>query len=91
VRSTRVSGVWIGLIVAAVFLLVLVIFIAQNSRTASIHFLGFNGHLSLALTILLAAVIGLLIAAVPGSIRIIQLRKALRQQKAAPIREQTPR
>jgi uncharacterized integral membrane protein len=46
--------------------------------------------MSLALTILLAAVIGLLIAAVPGSIRIIQLRKALRQ-KAATAPQPTPK
>jgi uncharacterized integral membrane protein len=70
--------VWIGLIAATVFLVVLVIFIAQNLTKVSIHFLGFNGHLSLGLTILISALIGLLIAAVPGSIRILQLRRALR-------------
>jgi uncharacterized integral membrane protein len=83
VQSTRISGVWIGLIVAAVCLLLLVIFIAQNSARTSVHFFRLNGHMSLALIILLAAVIGLLVAAVPGSIRIMQLRKALKQQKAA--------
>lgn len=78
VRLTRISGVWVGLITAAVFLILLVIFIAQNLNKVSIHFLGFNGHLSLGLTILIAAIIGLVIAAVPGSIRILQLRQALK-------------
>ncbi|MEO8749733.1 MAG: hypothetical protein ABI384_04985 [Allobranchiibius sp.] len=55
VRGTRVSAVWIGLIAAAVLLILLLIFIAQNSRTVTIHYLGLHGHLSLALALLLAA------------------------------------
>ncbi len=75
----RVGAVWVGLIAVAVFMILLVIFIAQNLTKASIHFLGFNGHLSLGLIVLIAAVIGLLIAAVPGTIRILQLRRALKR------------
>jgi uncharacterized integral membrane protein len=79
VRRTRSSEAWVALITAAVFLILLVIFIAQNSTRVSIKFLGFNGHLSLGLTVLISAVIGLLLAAVPGTIRILQLRRALKQ------------
>jgi uncharacterized integral membrane protein len=79
VRRTRTSDAWVALITAAVFLILLVIFIAQNSRRVSIKFLGFNGHMSLGLTVLVSAVIGLLVAAVPGTIRILQLRRALKQ------------
>jgi uncharacterized integral membrane protein len=79
VRRTRISGVWVGLIAAAVFLTLLVIFIAQNQTKASIHFLGWDGKLSVGLTILAAAICGLLIAVVPGSVRIFQLRRALKK------------
>jgi uncharacterized integral membrane protein len=79
VRSSRVSGVWIGLIGTALFLILLIIFIAQNSHRVSVHFLGWHGRFSLALTILLSAVIGLLLVAIPGTVRIIQLRRALRK------------
>jgi uncharacterized integral membrane protein len=79
VRRTRSGGAWVGLITAAVFLILLVIFIAQNTARVSIKFLGFNGHMSLGLTILLAAIVGLLIAAVPGTLRILQLRRALKR------------
>jgi uncharacterized integral membrane protein len=79
VRRTRVSGVWIGLIGTAIFLILLIIFVAQNSRQVPIHFLGWSGHFSLALAILLAAVIGILIVAIPGTARIAQLRRALRK------------
>jgi uncharacterized integral membrane protein len=79
VKSTAVSGVWVGLIATAVFLILLVIFIAQNSRRVSLHFFGWHGQFSLALTILLSAVIGVLLVAVPGTVRILQLRRALRR------------
>jgi len=79
VRTTRASGVWIGLIATAVFVVLLIIFIAQNSGRVSIHFFGWNGQFSLALTILLAAVVGVLLVAIPGSLRIAQLRRALRK------------
>ncbi|HJQ00775.1 MAG TPA: lipopolysaccharide assembly protein LapA domain-containing protein [Jatrophihabitans sp.] len=79
VRSSRVSGVWIGLIGTALFLILLIIFIAQNSHRVSVHFFGWYGRFSLALTILLSAVIGLLLVAIPGTVRIVQLRHALRK------------
>jgi uncharacterized integral membrane protein len=79
VRRTRVSGVWVGLIGTALFLILLIIFIAQNSRQVPIHFLGWSGEFSLALAIVLSAVIGVLLVAIPGSVRILQLRRALRK------------
>jgi uncharacterized integral membrane protein len=71
--------VWIGLIATALFVILLIIFIAQNSRRVSLHFFGWHGQFSLALTILLSAVLGVLLVAIPGSLRILQLRRALRK------------
>jgi uncharacterized integral membrane protein len=79
VRSTKVSSVWIGLIATALFVILLIIFVAQNSGRVSLHFFGWHGQFSLALTILLAAVLGILLVAIPGSLRIAQLRRALRK------------
>ncbi|MDQ1721550.1 MAG: hypothetical protein QOI26_1284 [Pseudonocardiales bacterium] len=79
VRGGRISGVWIGSIATALFVILLIIFIAQNSRQVSIHFLGWHGEFSLGLAILLAAVVGVLLVAIPGSLRIVQLRRALRK------------
>lgn len=79
VRATKVSGVWIGLIATALFVILLIIFIAQNSRRVTIHFFGWQGQFSLALAILLAAVVGVLLVAIPGSLRIMQLRRSLRR------------
>lgn len=79
VRASKVSGVWVGLIGTALFLILLVIFVAQNSRRVSLHFFGWHGQFSLALTILLSAVIGVLVVSIPGTVRIVQLRRALRK------------
>ena len=89
VRRTRSSDAWVALITGAVFLILLVIFIAQNSGRVAIKFLGFNGHLSLGLAVLISAIIGLLVAAVPGTIRILQLRRALKLN--APPRQRSGR
>jgi uncharacterized integral membrane protein len=77
------SALWFGLIVAALLLIALLIFIAQNSKQVTIHFLGFDGQISLAVSLLLAAVSGLLLIAIPGTARIIQLRRALKKNAAA--------
>ncbi|MEO6501520.1 MAG: lipopolysaccharide assembly protein LapA domain-containing protein [Jatrophihabitantaceae bacterium] len=79
VQATKTSGVWIGLIATAVFVILLIIFIAQNSRKVTLNFFGWEGQFSLALALLLAAVLGILLVAIPGSLRIMQLRRSLRK------------
>ncbi len=79
VKRTRASGLWVGLISAAVLAVGFLVFIAQNSEKVTINFLGFSGELSLAIALLLSAVIGALVVAVPGIVRIVQLRTALRK------------
>lgn len=78
VKRGRISALWITLILAAVGLILLIVFIAQNSQVVPVHYLGLSVHLGIGLTVLIAAVVGLLLAAIPGTIRIIQLRKALK-------------
>ena len=79
VRGTRVSGLWVGLVIAAILAVFLLIFIAQNSESVAIRFLTWEGDVPLAVAMLAAAVVSVLIVAVPGSLRIAQLRRALRK------------
>lgn len=79
VRRTRFGGVWIGLIAVAVVLILLLIFILQNSTVVGIHFFGFYGRISFAVALLLAAVLGVLLVAIPGTVRILQLRRSVRK------------
>lgn len=67
------------MIVAALVFIVLLIFIVQNTASVTIHFFGFAGALPIAVALLLAAVCGVLLVAIPGTVRILQLRKAVRK------------
>jgi len=79
VRRSRVGGVWVTLIVAAFVLLLLLIFILQNAQQAKVSFLGAHGTLPMGVALLLAAVFGVLLVALPGTARIIQLRASGRR------------
>jgi uncharacterized integral membrane protein len=75
------SGVlWTGLILSAVVLLFLLVFILQNSTPVQINFLGASGTLPTGVALLLAAIAGLLLVAIPGGLRILQLRRAARRR-----------
>jgi uncharacterized integral membrane protein len=78
-QRSRSGAVYVGLVITALLLILLLVFIGQNSRSVTIHFLGLRGHISLAIALLLSAVAGVLLAAIPASVRILQLRSALRR------------
>ena len=78
-RPTRTSGAWTAVIVAAVLLVLLIVFIVQNTDDVRISFLGWDGSAPLAVALLVAAVAGVLITAVVGSLRILQLRRRIRR------------
>jgi len=75
----RMSGVWVGVIVAALVLVVLLVFIIQNGQTVRISFIGGSLELPLGVALLLAAICGVLLLAIPGYARIIQLRRSIRR------------
>jgi uncharacterized integral membrane protein len=77
------GGVWIALVVAALVFLLLLIFILQNGQRAEVSFLGAHGHLRMGVALLLAAVFGVLLVALPGTARIIQLRMLGRRRGTA--------
>jgi uncharacterized integral membrane protein len=74
VERTRTSSTWVALAVAIVFLVLLIIFIAQNDRKVAIHFLGANGTVSEALALIAAAVAGAILVLAVSAARIVQLR-----------------
>ena len=79
IRPTRISGLWIAVVFFAVILLLLLIFILQNGTKVDISYMGAHGHLPLGVALLLAAVSGILLVAIPGTGRIIQLRRQVRR------------
>ena len=82
-QRTRLSGVWAAAGCFTVILVLLLIFIAQNSRTVEVGYLGVHGHLSLGVALLLAAACGALLVTFAGMARILQLRAAARKHRRA--------
>jgi uncharacterized integral membrane protein len=67
VHFTRASAVWSAVIGGFLILIVLLIFIAQNTESAEFAFFGWNWSLPLGVAILLAAVCGGLGPHIPAS------------------------
>ena len=61
-------------------LLFLLVFILQNGDPVQISFFALEGVLPTGVALLLAAIAGILLVAIPGSVRILQLRRAARRQ-----------
>jgi uncharacterized integral membrane protein len=73
---TRVSASWTAVVVAAFVLVLLVIFIAQNTQRSSVNFLWLHGRAPTAGVLLIAAAAGALIVVIVGVARSLQLRRA---------------
>ena len=81
-ERSRISGLWVGLVLSAVVLVFLLVFILQNRDPVQINFLGWTGVLPGGVALLFAAVAGVLLVALPGSVRILQLRRAASGDRA---------
>jgi len=64
------------MILSAVVLIFLLIFILQNSAPVQIIFLSWTGALPTGVALLFAAIAGVLLVALPGAARMLQLRRA---------------
>ena len=83
VKFTRAAALWTSLILGFLILIVLLIFIAQNTAPTPFTFLNWHWNLPLGVAILLAAVCGGLITALVSAARIFQLRRAAKKNLAA--------
>ncbi|MGH3542041.1 MAG: LapA family protein [Mycobacterium sp.] len=79
VKFTRTASVWTSLTAGFLILIVLLIFITQNTASAQFAFLGWHWSLPLGVAILLAAVCGGLITVLVGTARMYQLRRAAKR------------
>ncbi|HWI00382.1 MAG TPA: lipopolysaccharide assembly protein LapA domain-containing protein [Propionibacteriaceae bacterium] len=77
---TRIGGIWVAVVIAALVLVFLLIFILQNPTHVSVFFLGAAGTLPLGVAMLFAAIAGALLVALIGSARILQLRHTARRR-----------
>lgn len=83
IKRTRISGLWTGIILSAVVLVLLLVFIVQNIEPARIRFFGAEGSMPIGVALLFAAALGVLLVAIPGYLRILQLRRLARKRGRA--------
>lgn len=80
-RGSRTSGIWVAVVALVVLLVLLAIFILQNTQPVTVSFLRWTGEAPLASALLIATAAGLLIAVAAGSLRILQLRHRVRREQ----------
>ena len=73
---TRISASWTAVVVGALVLVLLIIFIAENTQNSSVNFLGLHGTAPTSVVLLIAAAAGALIVVTVAVARILQLRHA---------------
>ena len=82
-RGSRTSGTWVAVIVLSLLLLLLAVFILQNTQRVEVAFFGWSGRAPLAATLLIAAAGGALVVASAGVLRILQLRRRVKRERTA--------
>lgn len=80
-RGSRTSGFWAATVGLGVVLLLLIIFIAQNTRQTTVSFLAWDGEVPVSVALMIAAVAGLFLALLAGLLRILQLRRRVRRNR----------
>ncbi|HEV7145843.1 MAG TPA: lipopolysaccharide assembly protein LapA domain-containing protein [Pedococcus sp.] len=80
-RLTRASAIWVATGASLVLLILLIVFMLQNSTKVGLHFLGLFGTIPLGLALLIAAVGGGVLVGIAGMARVTQLRWIARRTR----------
>ena len=78
---TRTSAAFKVLVAGLVVLVLLLVFILENTQSVKVSYFGATGHISLGVALLLAAVAGALLAALIGGGRILQVRRHVKRAR----------
>ncbi len=82
-ERTRTSVAFNSLLAGAIVLILLLVFILENTQSVKISFFGASGHIPLGVALLLAAVGGALLVGLAGAARVLQLRHRIKRQRPA--------
>ena len=86
VKFTRAAALWSSLIIGLLVLIILLVFITQNTESVEMTFIAWHWRLPLGVQILLSAVLGSLLTVLVGAARIVQLRRAAKKNYKAALR-----
>jgi uncharacterized integral membrane protein len=81
VPGTRTGNAFKMLVAGAIVLILLLVFILENTQSVKISYFGASGHLALGVALLIAAIGGALLVGIVGTARILQLRHHVRRRR----------
>lgn len=79
VKSSFAGGTWVALIVGALLLIALLVFILQNQQQVELTLFAWAFTVPAGVGFLLAAILGALIMAMVGIVRMYQLRRQIKK------------
>ncbi len=82
-RRSRAGGFYVGVIVLGLVLILLIIFVLQNTEPTTVRFLPWEAEIPVAVALLIAAAAGLFLAGMAASMRILQLRSRVKHDRKA--------
>jgi uncharacterized integral membrane protein len=80
IPRTRTARAHNALIAGAIVLILLLVFILENTQRVKISYFGAGFHMPLGVALLLAAIGGALLVGIVGTARILQLRRSVRRR-----------
>lgn len=80
---TFAGGTWVALIVGALLLILLLVFILQNQTPVEVNLFAWSFQFPAGIGILLAAIIGALIMALVGGVRMFEYRRQIKKLRKA--------
>ena len=81
VGRRRTFAAYATLAIGVLLVIAVVAFIAQNLQTVHLDFFALHGEFPLAVGLMFSALCGALAVLIPGSVRIIQLRRTTRRHR----------
>jgi uncharacterized integral membrane protein len=81
IPHTKTAAAYNTLIAGAIVLILLLVFILENTESVHIAYFGIGFHMPLGVALLLAAIGGALIVGIVGTARIMQLRRHARRRR----------
>ncbi len=79
-RGSRTSGLWTAVVALIVLLVLLAVFVFQNTQQVRVTYFGWDVQAPLSAALLVATAAGGLIVVAAGSLRILQLRRRVRRE-----------
>lgn len=80
IPKTRTARAHNALIAGAIVLILLLVFILENTQSVKISYFGLGFRMPLGVALLLAAIGGALLVGIVGTARILQLRRSVRRR-----------